>query len=331
MWRPEQHKNYSFPCRVKKGFTLVELLVVIGIIAVLISMLLPALNRARQQANLINCQSNLRSIGQMMTIYVTENNGWLPPAWSSLNYFTVADTLTLLNNKTTTSTGINDTNSGANPDAFIPVQDSLVFQDTDVPPEPWYFHAIGYHANVRAMGIVDEGVGGVLYDALTQGTSGGFPMRHLSSIRRNSDVMLMWCTSVTVGGSVNYGAFYGFSYSVDNYAAETKNLGSGLCYPNPAGASYMPSYYANRIAIGCPALGQNQSSENPSQITPSYFQAANQDYTSSSYDGPGGRDDADMRFRHMNNTTCNFLFCDMHADSRLIGSVLSKDICLNPQ
>src|SRR5208282_5771328 len=64
-------------CR-RFAFTLVELLVVIGIIALLISVLLPALNKARQQANYIDCQSGLRQIGQALNIYVTENNGLLP-------------------------------------------------------------------------------------------------------------------------------------------------------------------------------------------------------------------------------------------------------------
>ena len=67
---------------MKRGFTLVELLVVIGIIGLLVGILMPALTRARQQANSVKCQANLHVLGQMLQIYENDNKGWLFPVGS---------------------------------------------------------------------------------------------------------------------------------------------------------------------------------------------------------------------------------------------------------
>lgn len=61
------------------AFTLVELLVVLGIIALLMAVLLPALNAANRQAKRVQCQSNLRQLGQSLLIYAQNSNGWIVP------------------------------------------------------------------------------------------------------------------------------------------------------------------------------------------------------------------------------------------------------------
>src|SRR4051794_28453301 len=85
------HKSISSRRRSLHGFTLVELLVVVGIISVLIGILLPVLNKARATANKVVCLSNIRQLGTGILMYCNENKGWFPtcarPADSSWAQF----------------------------------------------------------------------------------------------------------------------------------------------------------------------------------------------------------------------------------------------------
>lgn len=83
MRRVAQHRRGSFvraSTARRPGFTLLELLIVIAIIALLIGILLPSLKRSVDLAKGTACKSNLRQVGQALYLYQIDNGGWLPQA-----------------------------------------------------------------------------------------------------------------------------------------------------------------------------------------------------------------------------------------------------------
>jgi prepilin-type processing-associated H-X9-DG protein/prepilin-type N-terminal cleavage/methylation domain-containing protein len=273
--------------KIARAFTLVELLVVIGIIALLIGILLPTLNRARQAANSTACLATLRQIGQACHMYAAANKGSLPygfwdggdppdpnkrTEWSLL-------LLNFLANK-----------HGA---TYVDAAGRIggvreIFKDKDTVSGTGITH---YSAHPRLMPDLDDVDVAI---AISGGGTVELKPYKLAKIKRSAEVVVIMDGAQIrmLPGSPDpnlWGAF-ATAYKLDNSARYQGPAASGRSY----------------LLFDWPGATNDQS------IDPGPNTDANT--VAGGLTGPDGN----IRWRHINNKSANFLFADGHAEARAL-------------
>ena len=270
--------------RKQLGFTLVELLVVIGIIALLISILLPALGKARGQASSLVCLSNQRQIGIAFQLYAGVHKGslpffyWSPPAPAT----GATDWGFLILPYVKRNNGSTFADSGTGPDSIWKIyKDRDTVDGVDVP-------AVGYVADQTQTYSVNRDLfGGWEHGTFNRPNAAvpNFSQYRFSQIRRSAEMMLL-------GDAAQIGNVFGqpgtWATTADYFGIQGND--AFYCQQSLT-LQQAHQYFPNGISAGT------------NEDFPSY---------AAFYASASGNQ---LRFRHLNNRQMNVLFADGHAGS----------------
>ena len=293
----------------RKGFTLVELLVVIGIIALLISILLPALSKARQTAYKASCLSNLHNMAVALTLYANQNHGTLPPArglWQPDGEYTWGSQLSYMMGMGTGSanTGLLNGNQLTSRKVFI-CKDAPDFAGAVIANtysvHPLLMPNLGFtsYAQEFATPGADPASGALTYPAVAAawGPYAGKNRRpyKISQIRTPQDIVCIWDGVVNTSSAAAAGGVTQGSSSADGYALDQQRIVNAS--PTVGPVTYLLSDYAA-------SQGVDQGQSVDGGINTDSATLSNTD-----------RILGNIRWRHMNNKMANFLYVDGHAAS----------------